>query len=183
MFFSDEELDRHSMDGCISELDDVDEVAGVFQSNDASSTCKPASSAQFQAISFWSDDTAIASSHVRVGCSSGVSSNMVSQRQSSEDGCNWRMYGKKVVKGSEYLRSYKCTFLSCPVKKKVQRSQDGQITEIVYKGTHNHARPQNTRSNSSEAAQPLQGGDEVRLGSPRAGNAGGGEGEPGSKRW
>ena len=128
-----------------------------------------------------------------------------------EDGYNWRKYGQKQVKGSENPRSYyKCTFPSCPTKKKVERSLDGQITEIVYKGTHNHAKPQNTRRNSSAAAQLLQGGDasehsfggtpvatpenssasfgddEVGLGSLRAANAGGDEfdeDEPDSKRW
>ncbi|QHN86100.1 Putative WRKY transcription factor [Arachis hypogaea] len=67
----------------------------------------------------------------------------------SDDGYNWRKYGQKQVKGSENPRSYyKCTFPNCPTKKKVERSLDGQITEIVYKGTHNHPKPQNTRRNS-----------------------------------
>ena len=130
-----------------------------------------------------------------------------------EDGYNWRKYGQKQVKGSENPRSYyKCTFLGCPTKKKVERSLDGQITEIVYKGTHNHAKPHNTRRNSSAAAQLLQGAGEASehsfggtpvatpenssasfgddeaagVGSPRAGNAGGDEfdeDEPDSKRW
>ncbi|XP_041020592.1 WRKY transcription factor SUSIBA2-like [Juglans microcarpa x Juglans regia] len=66
--------------------------------------------------------------------------------RASEDGYNWRKYGQKQVKGSEYPRSYyKCTHSNCQVKKKVERSHDGQITEIVYKGTHNHAKPQPNR--------------------------------------
>ncbi|CAO1944582.1 unnamed protein product [Urochloa humidicola] len=127
-----------------------------------------------------------------------------SQRRTSDDGYNWRKYGQKQVKGSENPRSYyKCTFPGCPTKKKVERSLDGQITEIVYKGTHNHAKPQNTRRNSSAAAAQLllHGGGEASEhsfggtpvatpenssasfgdeeagavgGSPRAGNAGGG---------
>lgn len=61
----------------------------------------------------------------------------------ADDGFNWRKYGQKQVKGSEYPRSYyKCTHLNCPVKKKVERSPDGQITEIIYKGMHNHEMPQ-----------------------------------------
>nr|QGQ64054.1 WRKY transcription factor 31 [Santalum album] len=61
----------------------------------------------------------------------------------SYDGYNWRKYGQKHVKGSEYPRSYyKCTHPNCPVKKKVERSLDGQIAEIVYKGEHNHLKPQ-----------------------------------------
>ncbi|XP_022949797.1 probable WRKY transcription factor 2 [Cucurbita moschata] len=60
----------------------------------------------------------------------------------SEDGYNWRKYGQKQVKGSEYPRSYyKCTHPNCQVKKKVERSNEGHITEIIYKGTHNHPKP------------------------------------------
>jgi WRKY transcription factor 2 len=59
-----------------------------------------------------------------------------------EDGYNWRKYGQKQVKNSEHPRSYyKCTHPDCPVKKKVERSQDGHITEIVYKGSHSHPLP------------------------------------------
>ncbi|CAB4316099.1 unnamed protein product [Prunus armeniaca] len=67
--------------------------------------------------------------------------------RTSEDGYNWRKYGQKQVKGSEYPRSYyKCTHPNCQVKKKVERSFDGQITEIIYKGApHNHAMPQPNR--------------------------------------
>lgn len=68
----------------------------------------------------------------------------------AEDGYSWRKYGQKQVKGSEYPRSYyKCTHQNCPVKKKVERSHDGQITEIIYKGTHNHPKPQLTRRPST----------------------------------
>ena len=63
--------------------------------------------------------------------------------KTSEDGYNWRKYGQKQVKGSEYPRSYyKCTHPNCQVKKKVECSLDGQITEIIYKGAHNHPKPQ-----------------------------------------
>ncbi|KAA0034451.1 putative WRKY transcription factor 3 isoform X1 [Cucumis melo var. makuwa] len=66
----------------------------------------------------------------------------------ADDGYNWRKYGQKQVKGSEFPRSYyKCTHPNCPVKKKVERSLEGQVTEIIYKGEHNHKRPQpNKRS-------------------------------------
>ncbi|KAF8654506.1 hypothetical protein HU200_061696 [Digitaria exilis] len=60
----------------------------------------------------------------------------------TKDGYNWRKYGQKLVKNSEYPRSYyRCTHPNCPVKKKVERSQEGHITEIVYKGSHNHPSP------------------------------------------
>ncbi|XP_031119482.1 probable WRKY transcription factor 20 [Ipomoea triloba] len=66
--------------------------------------------------------------------------------RSSEDGYNWRKYGQKLVKGSEFPRSYyKCTYPNCEVKKIFERSPDGQITEIVYKGSHDHPKPQPSR--------------------------------------
>ncbi|XP_010529766.1 PREDICTED: WRKY transcription factor 44-like [Tarenaya hassleriana] len=73
------------------------------------------------------------------------------------DGYNWRKYGQKQVKGSECPRSYyKCTHLNCPVKKKVERSLDGQISEIVYQGEHNHPKPcLPPRRSSSSASQKL----------------------------
>ncbi|KAK3421866.1 hypothetical protein EUGRSUZ_G02469 [Eucalyptus grandis] len=72
----------------------------------------------------------------------------------ADDGYNWRKYGQKQVKGSEFPRSYyKCTHPTCPVKKKVERSLDGQITEIIYKGQHNHQPPKgNKRAKDSGAA-------------------------------
>ena len=68
----------------------------------------------------------------------------------SADGYNWRKYGQKHVKGSEFPRSYyKCTHPNCEVKKLFEQSHDGQITEIIYKGTHDHPKPQPTRRYSS----------------------------------
>ncbi|KAG5542076.1 hypothetical protein RHGRI_021806 [Rhododendron griersonianum] len=70
--------------------------------------------------------------------------------RTSYDGYNWRKYGQKQVKGSEYPRSYyKCTHPNCPVKKKVERSLDGQIAEIVYNGEQNHSKPQLPKRNAS----------------------------------
>lgn len=74
---------------------------------------------------------------------------------SSEDGYNWRKYGQKQVKGSEYPRSYyKCTHPNCQVKKKVERSLEGHITEIIYKGAHNHPKPPPNRR-SAIGSNPL----------------------------
>ncbi|CDY11947.1 BnaC03g13730D [Brassica napus] len=71
------------------------------------------------------------------GCDS-----MVGGGAPAEDGYNWRKYGQKLVKGSEYPRSYyKCTNPNCQLKKKVERSREGHITEIIYKGAHNHSKP------------------------------------------
>jgi WRKY transcription factor 33 len=86
------------------------------------------------------------------GHNNNNSSQSIRDQKRSEDGYNWRKYGQKQVKGSENPRSYyKCTHPSCPTKKKVERSIDGQITEIVYKGSHNHPMPQSTRRSSSAA--------------------------------
>jgi hypothetical protein len=66
--------------------------------------------------------------------------------KSAEDGYNWRKYGQKHVKGCENPRNYyKCTHPNCEVKKLLERSIDGQITEVVYKGCHNHPKPQPNR--------------------------------------
>lgn len=77
----------------------------------------------------------------------------VSVDKPADDGYNWRKYGQKHVKGSEYPRSYyKCTHSNCPVKKKVERSLDGQVTEIIYKGQHNHEPPLSRRTKDSGGA-------------------------------
>ncbi|KAJ8754881.1 hypothetical protein K2173_015393 [Erythroxylum novogranatense] len=75
----------------------------------------------------------------------------------SDDGYNWRKYGQKHVKGSEFPRSYyKCTHPNCEVKKLFERSHDGQITEIMYKGTHDHPKPQPSRRYTSGSVLSLQ---------------------------
>ncbi|XP_075481696.1 putative WRKY transcription factor 2 [Primulina tabacum] len=85
----------------------------------------------------------------------------------SEDGYNWRKYGQKHVKGSDYPRSYyKCTHPNCPVKKKVERSEEGDITEIIYKGAHSHSKPLFNRRLALGSSNPL--GD-VQLGSEQHG--------------
>ncbi|OVA09944.1 DNA-binding WRKY [Macleaya cordata] len=72
----------------------------------------------------------------------------------ASDGYNWRKYGQKQVKGSECPRSYyKCTQAKCAVKKMVERSFDGNIAEIVYKGDHNHPKPQRPEPLSSGAQE------------------------------
>ncbi|KAK1291535.1 putative WRKY transcription factor 3 [Acorus calamus] len=77
------------------------------------------------------------------------------------DGYNWRKYGQKQVKSSENSRSYyKCTHARCSVKKKVERCLDGRITEITYRGQHNHEPPQKIRSSKERGAE-IHGGDET----------------------
>ncbi|KAK6932842.1 WRKY domain [Dillenia turbinata] len=66
--------------------------------------------------------------------------------KSLDDGYNWRKYGQKLVKGSEFPRSYyKCTHPNCQVKMQMERSYDGRITEIIYRGRHEHPKPQPKR--------------------------------------
>jgi WRKY transcription factor 33 len=83
------------------------------------------------------------------------SNDPIKEQKKSEDGYNWRKYGQKNVKGSENPRSYyKCTYQNCPTKKKVERNLQGEITKIVYKGSHNHPLPVATRRNSHSISQP-----------------------------
>ncbi|KAK1275883.1 putative WRKY transcription factor 4 [Acorus gramineus] len=80
----------------------------------------------------------------------------------ASDGYNWRKYGQKQVKSSESSRSYyKCTQASCSVKKKVERCPDGRVTEITYRGQHNHERPQKIRSSKERGGVESHGGDET----------------------
>lgn len=61
------------------------------------------------------------------------------------DGYNGPRYGLKVVKGREFPRSYyMSTNSNCEVKKIFQCSYTRKITEIVYKGTHDHPKPRPT---------------------------------------
>ncbi|CAF2011564.1 unnamed protein product [Brassica napus] len=57
--------------------------------------------------------------------------------------------GERERESSELL---KCTYPNCPTKKKVETSLEGQITETVYKGSHNHPKPQSTRRSSSSSS-------------------------------
>ncbi|KAK6947031.1 WRKY domain [Dillenia turbinata] len=84
--------------------------------------------------------------------------------RTSEDGYNWRKYGQKHVKGCEFPRSYyKCTYPNCEVKKLFERSPDGQITEIIYKGTHDHPKPQPTRRFAAGSMISIQEGSDKVL--------------------
>ncbi|KAK3031991.1 hypothetical protein RJ639_036196 [Escallonia herrerae] len=77
--------------------------------------------------------------------------------KASEDGYNWRKYGQKLVRGNEYIRSYyKCTFPNCPVKKQVERSHDGHITDINYLRKHEHPQPQHSPQIAASYVVPIQ---------------------------
>ncbi|KAJ4911418.1 putative WRKY transcription factor 25 [Raphanus sativus] len=73
--------------------------------------------------------------------------------RNSNDGYGWRKYGQKQVKKSENPRSYfKCTYPNCVSKKIVETASDGQITEIIYKGGHNHPKPEFTKRPSGSGS-------------------------------
>ncbi|KAK1423342.1 hypothetical protein QVD17_18641 [Tagetes erecta] len=66
----------------------------------------------------------------------------VSITKPANDGYKWRKYGQKQVKASELPRSYyKCTQTNCPATKKIGHFLDGDISDIIYKGQHNHEPP------------------------------------------
>ncbi|KAI0511928.1 hypothetical protein KFK09_012562 [Dendrobium nobile] len=73
----------------------------------------------------------------------------------TKDGYNWRKYGQKQLKGCEFPCSYhKCTHPNCPVRKKIERSLQGHITEIIYKGSHNHPKPPPNHRSSKQLHGP-----------------------------
>ncbi|KAI3774857.1 hypothetical protein L1987_49420 [Smallanthus sonchifolius] len=73
------------------------------------------------------------------------------------DGYNWRKYGQKLVKGNTFVRSYyKCTFANCPARKQVERTNDGNITEINYLWKHEHPKPPHTLVKGSAFVLPVQ---------------------------
>ncbi|KAM7263672.1 hypothetical protein ACFE04_001355 [Oxalis oulophora] len=76
------------------------------------------------------------------------------QSRKSDDGYKWRKYGQKQVKSSENPRSYyKCSYPNCQSKKKVERAVDGRVTDVVYKGSHNHPKPQVNKKSISLSVQ------------------------------
>ncbi|XP_024975612.1 probable WRKY transcription factor 26 [Cynara cardunculus var. scolymus] len=69
------------------------------------------------------------------------------------DGYNWRKYGQKQVKASELPRNYyRCSQTNCPMTKKVGHFLDGQISEIIYNGHHNHEPPRTCKRANDGAA-------------------------------
>ncbi|CAM8985349.1 unnamed protein product [Rhodiola kirilowii] len=68
---------------------------------------------------------------------------LVTPEKGPSDGYSWRKYGQKHVKGNKFIRSYyRCTHPDCQVKKQVERSHDGQITNNIVFGDHDHPRTQ-----------------------------------------
>ncbi|XP_071694687.1 probable WRKY transcription factor 26 [Rutidosis leptorrhynchoides] len=60
----------------------------------------------------------------------------------ASDGYKWKKYGQKQVKTSELPRCYyKCSINDCPVTKKVGHFLNGNVSDIIYTGQHNHEPP------------------------------------------
>ena len=77
-------------------------------------------------------------------------SQAMGEQKRSENKFSWRKYGQKQVKGSENRRSYyKCTYPKCTMRKIVETSGEGQITEIIYKGGHTHSIPRSIKKSWS----------------------------------
>ncbi|XP_054803634.1 WRKY transcription factor 23-like [Prosopis cineraria] len=73
-----------------------------------------------------------------------------------DDGYRWRKYGQKAVKNSPFPRNYyRCTSVSCNVKKRVERSfTDPSTVVTTYEGQHTHPSPLMPRSTLAGASVP-----------------------------
>ncbi|KAF5177740.1 Wrky transcription factor susiba2 [Thalictrum thalictroides] len=106
---------------------------------------------------------AVSGSHQRPNLDNGIqdiqsSNKAVGLPRSWEDGYNWRKYGQKHIKGNEFPRSYyKCSHPNCQVKKQVEQSQDGGIADVIYRGKHDHPKPQSINQMASGTISSVQG--------------------------
>ncbi|XP_042468522.1 probable WRKY transcription factor 4 isoform X1 [Zingiber officinale] len=77
--------------------------------------------------------------------------------RTSEDGYNWREYDQKQVECCEFPQCYsECTYPSCRVKKKIEHSLKGDITDIIYEGPHRHPKPQPTHSSGFSSSYSIE---------------------------
>ncbi|XP_078444988.1 putative WRKY transcription factor 26 [Wolffia australiana] len=119
------------------------------------------------------------------------------EKISLDDGYNWRKYGQKQLKASENPRGYyKCNYPGCSTKKKVERNLEGVITQIVYKGKHDHPKPQTQRRSlysqqiyqkipkeTAMAVAPVGSPSTPEYSSVSSTGEEIAESEPGAKRW
>ena len=127
------------------ELQDSDAAVCTPQSHQESSTCSLPLKKPLQ-----SPDA------VPRALQSGQNSPSIIREKVSKDGYNWRKYGQKNVKGNEYIRSYyKCTHPNCQAKKQLEQSNNGQITDTICIGHHNHPSPQLSNPVPVDVVMPL----------------------------
>ncbi|XP_022769589.1 WRKY transcription factor WRKY24-like [Durio zibethinus] len=69
----------------------------------------------------------------------------------STDAYTWRCYGIKGLTGNRRRSYYRCAHPGCPANKSVERSLEGQITQVIHKAWHNHPESQPTRTSSLSA--------------------------------
>lgn len=132
----------------IEEVKDSDATARALESDQEGSTCFLAVDKHLQ-----SPDTL---SHELPPLQSNQESPSIIREKVSRDGYNWRKYGQKHVKGNEFIRSYyKCTHPNCQAKKQLQQSNNGEITDSVCIGQHNHPKPQLNSTVSVECVLPV----------------------------
>lgn len=82
-----------------------------------------------------------------VGVSTGESGVVVVETESEvdfvNDGHRWRKYGQKMVKGNTNPRHYyRCSYLGCPAKRRIERSpREPKNVISTYEGQHDHENP------------------------------------------
>ncbi|XP_062208356.1 WRKY transcription factor 28-like [Phragmites australis] len=74
-----------------------------------------------------------------------------------DDGYKWRKYGQKVVKNTQYPRSYyRCTQDNCRVKKRVERlAEDPRMVITTYEGRHVHSPSRDDDDDAARASAEM----------------------------
>ncbi|CAL1389288.1 unnamed protein product [Linum trigynum] len=101
-----------------------------------------------------------------------VSLRSKSEADALDDGHRWRKYGQKAGSRSHPKSYFKCSYVGCSVKKRVERDPDDpEFVITTYKGTHNHnvVTPSAKTSSSHGSTARVVDGDSVCIGSDNSG--------------